>query len=133
MTVEKIATQLTSEWSNKTVGDLCTQAETEHTGIAFDAIRMPGALRLFIVMCITKPDQIERVERCLMLSPRQHVLDRGKLTLAEGVALAIASKAMLTDIVLTPAGAVRARFLIAADPLSVQKIESLFTLPDAAE
>ena len=108
---------------------LCIDAEREATGIAFESIRIKDGKRSIIVMCVTGIDQITRLEKAFDLVDDNIIEDWNTLTLGDVAARAARGSGFCFEALRDESGRRSALVLIAAEPRSINILESAFSLP----
>lgn len=129
MTPKEIVDVMARAWGGKTLAALQRQAAAETNGNAFDALREAGGRRWLLVMCMTRVDQIAKVESLLELPPGGEEMDWEGTTLAEAFARGPMAGTLVCWSLTDGQWRRKAVVLIAADPCSVTRLEEMFNLP----
>lgn len=125
---EKSAALVTKALGARTLETLRAQAEGETSGCAFDAVRVLNGPRLVIVVCFTRPDQIERVRRLFDFGDAGPDGDWSSVALVDLVLRIGLGAGRGFEAKLAADGTWSALAVIAAEPLSITRIEALLGL-----
>jgi len=122
-----LAQQLTKMWYGVTLAEFRAEAEHETSGILTTSIREPNGPRRLFVVCVTDMDQIYGFEKLLGLVAAAEQ-DWNSCTLVEVAVRAIVSGSTF-ELLSDEFGRHSALLLIAAEPHSIEKLESIFEIP----
>lgn len=126
--LEDLVTQLEALWGGKTLATIRDLAARELNGTCFQALRTAEGPRMVLIVCVTGEHEIEKMGK---LSERtlQPFGDWNSVSVVEAVARTMMSGGFAYDFdrsSLRSSGA--PVVLIAAGPVSITKLESIFGL-----
>jgi hypothetical protein len=127
--IEQMSEALLQSWGAKTLEALRRQARAGATGVAFDAIRAAGGMRLVLAICVTKRVPIAMLRQAFPLVGGGAPEDWTKLTLLEITMRAAAGPGVVFKSLKDSSGGLSDAILIATEPRSIAILERIFRLP----
>ncbi|MBC2592674.1 hypothetical protein H5P28_00210 [Ruficoccus amylovorans] len=124
--MDRLVQMVNERWGNILLSELRDEALEEPTGIKYESVRASIGPRMAIALCLTHEKDIAKCQRALGLSDAPSE-DWSELTLLDLLEHAVRSSAIICKVDKDASGSIRAVAFIAADPDSVNRIESVFT------
>ena len=130
LSFDSLLEHLTKEWNETTLAAFHEDAKKQTSGISIRSIMPSKGKRIVLLMCIAIPDKIEALGKIIGLDHSECRNPDWSTTplsimFRDNFGSKIIQHEVLRDHMDKPVGL----FLIAGDPISIEKLSKIFTLP----
>jgi len=128
--IDAAAQTIMSKWGNKTLSMLHDEAIHDASGMAFESIRVAEGERIFLVLCATRHDDIEKLEGVFDFEGDGDRSDWQTCTLADMVLNTGYGTGLSYEALIISKGERLAIALCAANPNAVKVLQAVLTFPE---
>jgi hypothetical protein len=128
MSIEEIGKLLAETWAATSLDRFQEMAAEETNGTRFDAVRVDGGRRVMLCVCVTGFDQLRVLGSALRVLPPPELLDWATVPVASLAVRAARESRIVIAQKSDSDSRLIAVVLMAADPVSIRRLESAFGL-----
>jgi len=127
--VDQMTDIIMKTWETKTLADFRKKALLETNGIVFESLRAENGPRFLLVICVTSPEQVAKLEQTLVIATDTPPVDWSCATVGELLVRTAKGTGLSYEDLHDHEGKRTSIVLCATAPKSIAILEKIFNLP----